>query len=200
MEFFLLPGPNCSLPSPPQPSAMVDEATCAACDFNKPGANCQRKMAWQWRGEFSECLPGLGMLSRKRVGLCHTRLSPVTFPVPASRSEYHRIQHQLESEKFPALTPDGPARAFHELSREEQAKYEKRRLAGEGPGRLWGLRWAVLEPHGLRSVKSVVGAVVTSLLLWAPVPCSPALLRAQLLPVVAACLAHPHGGCLSSLR
>lgn len=63
-----------------------------------------------------------------------TLLSPVTFPVPASRSEYHRIQHQLESEKFPALTPDGPARAFHELSREEQAKYEKRRLAGEGPG------------------------------------------------------------------
>ena len=49
--------PNCSLPVPSQPSAMVDEATCAACDFNKPGANCQRKMAWQWRGEFSECWP-----------------------------------------------------------------------------------------------------------------------------------------------
>lgn len=71
-------------------------------------------------------------------GLCHTLLSPVAFPVPASRSEYHRIQHQLESEKFPALTPDGPARAFHELSREEQAKYEKRRLAGEGPGTALG--------------------------------------------------------------
>lgn len=39
----------CSL----QPSAMVDEVTCAACDFNKPGALCQRKMAWQWRGEIS---------------------------------------------------------------------------------------------------------------------------------------------------
>lgn len=49
--------------------------------------------------------------------------------MPASRSEYHRIQHQLESEKFPPLFPEGPARAFHELSREEQAKYEKRRLA-----------------------------------------------------------------------
>lgn len=43
----------CSL-SLPQPSAMVDEATCAACDFNKPGANCQRKMSWQWRGEISK--------------------------------------------------------------------------------------------------------------------------------------------------
>nr|XP_036870228.1 DNA polymerase epsilon catalytic subunit A isoform X5 [Manis javanica] len=93
--------PNIILTNRLQPSAMVDEATCAACDFNKPGANCQRKMAWQWRGEF----------------------------MPASRSEYHRIQHQLESEKFPPLTPEGSTRAFHELSREEQAKYEKRRLA-----------------------------------------------------------------------
>ena len=117
---------------------MVDEATCAACDFNKPGANCQRKMAWQWRGEFSECRPGLegvGLPSGKLEGWS---LSQTLFPpsrlVPASRSEYHRIQHQLESEKFPPLTPEGPARAFHELSREEQAKYEKRRLAGEWPG------------------------------------------------------------------
>lgn len=31
------------------------------------------------------------------------------------------------------MFPEGPARAFHELSREEQAKYEKRRLAGEHP-------------------------------------------------------------------
>ena len=49
--------------------------------------------------------------------------------MPASRSEYHRIQQQLESEKFPPLYPDGAPRAFHELSREEQAKYEKKRLA-----------------------------------------------------------------------
>uniref|UniRef100_A0A8C3Y6J6 DNA polymerase epsilon catalytic subunit n=1 Tax=Catharus ustulatus TaxID=91951 RepID=A0A8C3Y6J6_CATUS len=93
--------PNIILTNRLQPSAMVNEATCAACDFNKPGANCQRRMTWQWRGEF----------------------------MPASRSEYHRIQQQLESEKFPPLFPDGPLRAFHELSQEEQAKYEKKRLA-----------------------------------------------------------------------
>ena len=39
-----------------QPSAMVDEATCAACDFNKPGAKCQRIMNWTWRGDFSKKL------------------------------------------------------------------------------------------------------------------------------------------------
>uniref|UniRef100_K7GCA2 DNA polymerase epsilon catalytic subunit n=1 Tax=Pelodiscus sinensis TaxID=13735 RepID=K7GCA2_PELSI len=93
--------PNIILTNRLQPSAMVDEATCAACDFNKPGANCQRRMTWQWRGEFSEC---------RRAG-------------------YHRIQQQLESEKLPPLYPNGPPRAFHELSREEQAKFEKKRLA-----------------------------------------------------------------------
>ena len=36
-----------------QPPAIVNEATCAACDFNKPGATCQRRMPWMWRGEVS---------------------------------------------------------------------------------------------------------------------------------------------------
>uniref|UniRef100_A0A4W5MAK6 DNA polymerase epsilon catalytic subunit n=1 Tax=Hucho hucho TaxID=62062 RepID=A0A4W5MAK6_9TELE len=92
--------PNIILTNRLQPSAMVDEATCAACDFNKPGANCQRKMSWQWRGEI----------------------------MPASRSEFHRIQQQLESEKFPPLFPNGRPRAFHELNLEEQARHEKKRL------------------------------------------------------------------------
>ncbi|XP_016146771.1 DNA polymerase epsilon catalytic subunit A-like [Sinocyclocheilus grahami] len=92
--------PNIILTNRLQPSAMVDEATCAACDFNKPGANCQRRMTWQWRGEI----------------------------MPASRSEFHRIQQQLESEKFPPFFPNGPPRAFHVLNREEQARHEKKRL------------------------------------------------------------------------
>lgn len=51
--------------------------------------------------------------------------------VPASRSEFHRIQQQLESEKFPPLFPNGHPRAFHELNREEQARHEKKRLGGQ---------------------------------------------------------------------
>ena len=31
---------------------MVDEVICASCDFNRPGAKCQRAMDWMWRGEF----------------------------------------------------------------------------------------------------------------------------------------------------
>nr|XP_003707004.1 PREDICTED: DNA polymerase epsilon catalytic subunit A [Megachile rotundata] len=92
--------PNIILTNRLQPSAMVDETVCAACDFNKPGALCQRNMQWMWRGEY----------------------------LAASLSEYQRIQQQLENEKFPPQFPGGPRRAYHELSREEQASYEKKRL------------------------------------------------------------------------
>ncbi|KAB7504214.1 DNA polymerase epsilon catalytic subunit A [Armadillidium nasatum] len=92
--------PNIILTNRLQPSAMVDETVCAACDFNKPGAMCQRKMSWIWRGEV----------------------------IPASRSEYQRIQQQLEMERFPPAFPGGSQRAFHELSKEERATAEKKRL------------------------------------------------------------------------
>ncbi|XP_014670833.1 PREDICTED: DNA polymerase epsilon catalytic subunit A-like [Priapulus caudatus] len=93
--------PNIILTNRLQPSAIVDEATCAACDFNKPGAQCQREMAWTWRGDF----------------------------MPASRNEYHRIQQQLENEKFPPFFPGGAQRAFHQLSKLDQSAQEKKRLS-----------------------------------------------------------------------
>ncbi|XP_014281923.1 DNA polymerase epsilon catalytic subunit 1 [Halyomorpha halys] len=92
--------PNIILTNRLQPSAMVDETVCAACDFNKADALCQRRMPWMWRGEF----------------------------MPATRNEFHRIQQQLEMEKFPPEFPGGPPRAFHQLSKEEQAAVEKKRL------------------------------------------------------------------------
>ncbi|XP_033149828.1 DNA polymerase epsilon catalytic subunit A [Drosophila busckii] len=93
--------PNIILTNRLQPSAMVSERDCAACDFNKPGVRCKRSMDWLWRGEM----------------------------LPASRNEFQRIQQQLETEKFPSLFPGGPTRAFHELSKEDQAAYEKKRLS-----------------------------------------------------------------------
>ncbi|XP_030369181.1 DNA polymerase epsilon catalytic subunit A [Scaptodrosophila lebanonensis] len=93
--------PNIILTNRLQPSAMVSDMDCAACDFNKPGVRCKRSMDWLWRGEM----------------------------LPASRNEFQRIQQQLETEKFPPLFPGGPTRAFHELSKEDQAAYEKKRLS-----------------------------------------------------------------------
>ncbi|XP_068619039.1 DNA polymerase epsilon catalytic subunit 1 [Battus philenor] len=93
--------PNIILTNRLQPSAMVNSSVCAVCDHNRPEAACQRHMDWMWRGEY----------------------------LPASRSEYQRIQQQLETEKFPPLYPGGPTRAFHALPKEDQAAYEKKRLA-----------------------------------------------------------------------
>ncbi|XP_057662319.1 DNA polymerase epsilon catalytic subunit 1 [Diorhabda carinulata] len=92
--------PNIILTNRLQPCAIVDETICAACDFNRPGASCQRNMAWMMREEY----------------------------MPASRNEYQRIQQQLETEKFPSEYPGGPPRAFHQMSRIEQADLEKKRL------------------------------------------------------------------------
>ncbi|OWR54597.1 DNA polymerase [Danaus plexippus plexippus] len=72
--------PNIILTNRLQPSAMVSASACAACDHNRPGARCQRRMDWTWRGDY----------------------------LPATRSEYQRIQQQLETEKFPPLHPGGP--------------------------------------------------------------------------------------------
>uniref|UniRef100_A0A1I8G0W5 DNA polymerase epsilon catalytic subunit n=1 Tax=Macrostomum lignano TaxID=282301 RepID=A0A1I8G0W5_9PLAT len=125
--------PNIILTNRLQPSAIVNSTVCAACDFNRPGERCQRTMIWSWRGEI----------------------------MPANRSEYHRIQAQLEQERFPpAAAPSGSfandkfkgrfqqlnkhqsdqqkqqqqssgpgaTRAFYQLSKEEKAAVEKKRL------------------------------------------------------------------------
>ena len=93
--------PNIILTNRLQPSSMINETDCAACNYNKPEALCKRNMDWLWRGEM----------------------------LPATRNEFQRIQQQLETEKFPPLFPGGPTRAFHELSKEDQAEYEKKRLS-----------------------------------------------------------------------
>ena len=58
-------------------------------------------MEWAWRGDFQ----------------------------PASRAEYQSIKQQLESEKIPSKVPGEPARSFHELSPQERAEVEKKRLS-----------------------------------------------------------------------
>lgn len=91
--------PNIILTNRLQPSAIVDSSDCSACDFNKPGAKCQKTMKWTWRADY----------------------------MPASRNEFQRIQQQLENERFPGAKPGDPYRAFNELNNEEQAEIEKKR-------------------------------------------------------------------------
>ncbi|KAK0930490.1 DNA polymerase epsilon catalytic subunit [Friedmanniomyces endolithicus] len=92
--------PNIMTTNRLQPDSMIDEAVCAACDFNRPGKTCDRRMPWSWRGEF----------------------------LPAKRDEYNMIRHALENEKFPPKFPNGLARAFQDLSLDEQTGMVKKRL------------------------------------------------------------------------
>ncbi|KAL7468775.1 hypothetical protein ACHAXS_009012 [Conticribra weissflogii] len=50
--------PNIILTNRLQPSAIVDDATCAACDFNQERNNCKRKMQWVWRGDYNPATKG----------------------------------------------------------------------------------------------------------------------------------------------
>ena len=92
--------PNIMTTNRLQPDSMISEADCAACDFNRPGKNCDRKMPWSWRGEF----------------------------LPAHKNEYNMIRHTLENERFPGRYPNSPLRTFQDMSSEEQATLVKKRL------------------------------------------------------------------------
>jgi DNA polymerase epsilon subunit 1 len=43
--------PNIILTNRLQPSAIVTDTQCAACDYNHPDKKCLREMEWVWRGE-----------------------------------------------------------------------------------------------------------------------------------------------------
>jgi DNA polymerase epsilon subunit 1 len=92
--------PNIMTTNRLQPDSMIDESVCAACDFNRPGKTCDRRMPWSWRGEF----------------------------LPAKQNEYNMIRHALENERFPGKGPNSIARAFQDLSLDEQAGLVKKRL------------------------------------------------------------------------
>ncbi|GME40769.1 DNA polymerase epsilon catalytic subunit a [Neofusicoccum parvum] len=91
--------PNIMTTNRLQPDSMVTEADCAACDFNRPGKTCDRRLPWAWRGEY----------------------------LPAKRDEYNMIRNALENERFPGKRP-GTTRPFQELSLDEQAAMIKKRL------------------------------------------------------------------------
>lgn len=92
--------PNIMITNRLQPDSMIDESNCAACDFNRPGKTCDRRMPWAWRGEF----------------------------LPAKRDEYNMIRRATANERFPGRNKNAPMRSFGDLSVEEQAGVVKKRL------------------------------------------------------------------------
>ena len=62
--------PNIILTNRLQPNSIVNDATCAACDYNQSKNNCKRRMDWVWRGDYN----------------------------PATKAEYERTKDQLNRE------------------------------------------------------------------------------------------------------
>ena len=93
--------PNIMTTNRLQPDSMIQESDCAACDFNRPGKTCDRRMPWSWRGEF----------------------------LPAQKNEYNMIRHALENERFPGRNAGSLARTFQDLGIDEQANMVKKRLS-----------------------------------------------------------------------
>ncbi|KAK3690262.1 DNA polymerase epsilon [Podospora appendiculata] len=92
--------PNIMTTNRLQPDSLISESDCAACDFNRPGKTCDRRLPWAWRGEY----------------------------LPAKRDEYNMIRHSLENERFPGKYANSMMRSFQELSLDEQAALIRKRL------------------------------------------------------------------------
>lgn len=52
-----------------QPPSIVTDEVCTACDFNRPGKTCLRKLEWVWRGEI--------FMAKRRFGIYSHFSSPL---------------------------------------------------------------------------------------------------------------------------
>ncbi|KAK9999535.1 hypothetical protein SO802_019138 [Lithocarpus litseifolius] len=91
--------PNIILTNRLQPPSIVTDEVCTACDFNRPGKTCLRKLEWVWRGE--------------------------TFM--AKKSDYYHLKKQIESEFIDGTGGQLP-KSFLDLPKTEQQLRLKERL------------------------------------------------------------------------
>ncbi|KOM50575.1 hypothetical protein LR48_Vigan08g140200 [Vigna angularis] len=101
--------PNIILTNRLQPPSIVTDEVCTACDFNRPGKTCLRKLEWVWRGE--------------------------TFI--AKKSDYYALKTQIESEfvddsennkSLPRYSEKRSSKSFLDLPKSEQISRLKDRL------------------------------------------------------------------------
>ncbi|XP_073284696.1 DNA polymerase epsilon catalytic subunit A-like [Primulina huaijiensis] len=91
--------PNIILTNRLQPPSIVTDEVCTACDFNRPGKNCLRKLEWVWRGE----------------------------TYMAKRSDYYHLKRQIESELVDTMNGQ-LSKSFLELPKSDQQAKLKERL------------------------------------------------------------------------
>ncbi|CAL9214158.1 unnamed protein product [Arabidopsis halleri] len=92
--------PNIILTNRLQPPSIVTDEVCTACDFNRPGKTCLRKLEWVWRG--------------------------VTFM--GKKSDYYHLKKQIESEFVDAGANIQSSKSFLDLPKVDQQSKLKERL------------------------------------------------------------------------
>ncbi|AQK71203.1 DNA polymerase epsilon catalytic subunit A [Zea mays] len=90
--------PNIILTNRLQPPSIVTDVDCTACDFNRPGKNCLRKLEWVWRGE----------------------------TYMAKKNDYYHIKRQIESELIQS-GGIASSKPFLDLSKPELKGFEIKR-------------------------------------------------------------------------
>ncbi|GAB2274640.1 DNA polymerase epsilon catalytic subunit A [Dionaea muscipula] len=91
--------PNIILTNRLQPPSIVTEEVCTACDFNRPGKTCLRKLEWVWRGE----------------------------TYMAKKGDYYHLKRQIDSELVDSGEGQLP-KSFLDLPKAEQQSKLKERL------------------------------------------------------------------------
>ncbi|KMT05520.1 hypothetical protein BVRB_7g176430 [Beta vulgaris subsp. vulgaris] len=91
--------PNIILTNRLQPPSIVTDEECTACDFNRPGKTCLRKLEWVWRGE----------------------------TYTAKKSDYRHLKRQIESELVDSIHGQF-SKSFLDLPKAEQQFKLKDRL------------------------------------------------------------------------
>ncbi|CAK9171530.1 unnamed protein product [Ilex paraguariensis] len=91
--------PNIILTNRLQPPSIVSDEVCTACDFNRPGKTCLRKLEWVWRGE----------------------------TYMAKKSDYYHLKRQIESE-FVESVNGQLSKSFLDLPKVDQQLKLKDRL------------------------------------------------------------------------
>ncbi|GAB2214864.1 hypothetical protein Drorol1_Dr00019229 [Drosera rotundifolia] len=91
--------PNIILTNRLQPPSIVTDEICTACDFNRPGKTCLRKLEWVWRGE----------------------------TYMAKKSDYYHLKRQIDTELVD-LGDGQPLKPFLDLPKAEQQLKLKERL------------------------------------------------------------------------
>ena len=87
--------PNIILTNRLQPSAMVSQEDCAACEFNRAENNCKRPMSWLWRGDYSPA--DMAEFNSIRKQLSYERVEGSSFSELTEKQQADRTKARVKS-------------------------------------------------------------------------------------------------------